>query len=344
MEISLGAVEPEKYIHEKARRLGCEVTSEYNQHWLKLPSEIGNGTYKGITFNDGFNLFQYKVKHSKDVKITFDKPKERRYMLIYNLDEAAELHIDETQQQIDLKKYQNIVVSIPAGASYTIKFSKDKPYFLNILDFSGLQENLGEQEIHPWKKIIQGLFAKFGESEFFVHTGNYNLTSLELFHQIENFKKDGMLEYLFTDAKAHEILVRQLAHYEEEIRNPLARINGSAEEAEIIAQATQIIRKDLEEIKTVTDLARRCATNNNKLQEGFQRYLGQTVNRYLTAARMEKGRDLLIETNYTVSEIVDRVGLRSKSYFSKMFREKYGFSPSEFKRRMKQTAEEQLSS
>ncbi|MCP9200479.1 AraC family transcriptional regulator [Gramella sp. GC03-9] len=339
MEISLGTVNPEEYIREHARYLDAEVVSRYNQYWLNLPPEIGEGIYKGIAFNDGFNLFQYKMIHHTDMEIFFEQRDEPRNILIFNLKEKAELKINGDQEKVMLDKYQNFVISIPEGTPYSLKFSKNRPYFLNILDISGLQINFDKKNIHAWEKIMNRLFQNFDSSKLYIHKGNYNLASLELFEHIENFKKNDMLEYLFLDAKAHEILVRQLSLYESEIMDPEAGIVGSAEDAEIIASATRIIKNRLGEIKTVTDLARSCATNNNKLQEGFRRYLGQTVNRYLISARMERGRDLLIETNYTISEIVDRIGLRSKSYFSKMFREKYGFSPSEFRRRLKRNSE-----
>ncbi len=47
---------------------------------------------------------------------------------------------------------------------------------------------------------------------------------------------------------------------------------------------------------------------------------------------MKLAKDLLLNFDYSISEIVYMVGLSSRSYFSKIFRDQYGTSPSEFRK------------
>ena len=339
MKIKLSTTQPKECFLEFASQLETEIDSDYNQFSINIPSKMGVGSFKGVSCNDNLNLFQYYGNFVKNLEIEFDKKENSQLLIFYNLLDEIELLINDTVLRIEI--YQNVVLSIPAGYSYKIKFSNNSSYALNVLDITNLKlKSKAENSENEWEKILNELFSQIDSGEIYYHKGSYNLKSVELFKQIENFKKEGILKYLFLEAKAHEILVQQLLRYEEEILDPNDMLNGSARNAEFIAQAAQILREELKEIKTVKDLARSCATNNNKLQEGFKRYFGQTVNQYLNSVRIEKGSDLLIETDYNISEIVDAIGLSSKSYFSKIFRQRYGISPSEFRKRLKKASVE----
>jgi AraC-like DNA-binding protein len=89
-------------------------------------------------------------------------------------------------------------------------------------------------------------------------------------------------------------------------------------------------------LTTVALLAKRVGLNVNKLQDGFQSIYNDTVNGYVQKTRLEIARNLLMITEFNISEIVRKIGLSSKSYFSKIFKEEYQISPSEFRRNRKE--------
>lgn len=59
----------------------------------------------------------------------------------------------------------------------------------------------------------------------------------------------------------------------------------------------------------------------------FKNLTGQAPGSYITQIRMEMAKMLLEETELSVSEIMDRVGIASISSFSKMFKKYYGYAP-----------------
>ncbi|WP_428665806.1 ATP-binding protein [Runella sp.] len=67
-----------------------------------------------------------------------------------------------------------------------------------------------------------------------------------------------------------------------------------------------------------------------QLRRKLKALMGQTVTEYIRNYRLEKAAELLRKKAGTVSEIAYRVGFESLSYFSKVFVEKYGVSPSEY--------------
>lgn len=98
-----------------------------------------------------------------------------------------------------------------------------------------------------------------------------------------------------------------------------------------IHRAAYIITNEILDFTTVKALAQEVDLNSNKLQVGFQIEFSKTVHNYVHDHRMTLAATLLKNSKYSISEIVYKVGLSSKSYFSKVFKERYLVSPSHFR-------------
>ena len=76
------------------------------------------------------------------------------------------------------------------------------------------------------------------------------------------------------------------------------------------------------------------AQNMNMSRSSFYRKItavtGMSPNEYLKNFRLNKAAELLRD-GCRVSEVSERVGFTSSSYFAKCFRAKFGVLPSEFK-------------
>lgn len=67
----------------------------------------------------------------------------------------------------------------------------------------------------------------------------------------------------------------------------------------------------------------------SSLQRGFKKYLGVSPKQYLIKLRMNKALELLRENKLSVKEIAFACGYEDKKYFSRIFKKKYGYPPSE---------------
>ena len=90
------------------------------------------------------------------------------------------------------------------------------------------------------------------------------------------------------------------------------------------------IQGDLSTNLSVETLAKEAGTNVNKLQEGFKYVYDLTVNKYMQHIKLEAAKEMLKLSEKNISEIVTSIGLNNRSYFSKIFKEKYGVSPKYF--------------
>ena len=57
-----------------------------------------------------------------------------------------------------------------------------------------------------------------------------------------------------------------------------------------------------------------------------------TYSAYVQQIRLEKAEHLLISSEKTIEEIAENVGYNNKGYFYKIFQEKYGMTPSKFRK------------
>ncbi len=66
-------------------------------------------------------------------------------------------------------------------------------------------------------------------------------------------------------------------------------------------------------------------------QRLFKRLMGVSPHEYLAGIRLERARDLLLNTTDSVSNVSRSVGFRSQSHFARVFREVNGVSPLAFR-------------
>lgn len=76
--------------------------------------------------------------------------------------------------------------------------------------------------------------------------------------------------------------------------------------------------------------------SKNYLSNLFKQETGTTIWNYLVGVRMQKAREMVLNTDLKLYEIADRLGYTDQIYFSRIFKEHYGFSPLEFKKRIEQ--------
>ena len=79
--------------------------------------------------------------------------------------------------------------------------------------------------------------------------------------------------------------------------------------------------------------AQRVAVNSTYLNRYFNQEYGCSFLQYLTSLRIEKAEMLLRDSNAEIEDICYNTGFNSPSAFHKAFKNRYGYSPSEWRRR-----------
>ena len=82
------------------------------------------------------------------------------------------------------------------------------------------------------------------------------------------------------------------------------------------------------DIETVCDVA---FISVSSLQRAFAKHFGMSPKQYLIQLRMNQALELLTENELSVKEISFACGFTDEKYFSRAFKKKYGYSPSQLK-------------
>src|SRR5690606_12327471 len=167
------------------------------------------------------------------------------------------------------------------------------------------------------------------EKKFF-YQGNYSIKAADIVEEINQKKLDGFLRSVFVEGKLYEMLVIQIAQYmDDQGEDNLPKILRQRD-IENVKKAIEIVKANLDTNLSIDYLANEVGTNVNKLQEGFKYMYDLTVNKYMQHLKLEVAKEMLESSDNNISQIVNLIGLNNRSYFSKIFKEKYNVSPKYF--------------
>lgn len=71
--------------------------------------------------------------------------------------------------------------------------------------------------------------------------------------------------------------------------------------------------------------------NYDSISELFTKYEGVTIEKYVISKRLEKVKELLVYSDFTLTEVAHIAGFNSINHLSRQFKELVGLSPSHFK-------------
>ncbi|MDA3859418.1 MAG: GlxA family transcriptional regulator [Roseovarius sp.] len=94
-----------------------------------------------------------------------------------------------------------------------------------------------------------------------------------------------------------------------------------------LSQVIQMMEGNIEEPISPSVLARDVGMSTRQLERLFRRYLSRSPKRYYMELRLQKARNLLMQTDMTVINVALACGFASPSHFSKCYRAHYNTTP-----------------
>ena len=105
-----------------------------------------------------------------------------------------------------------------------------------------------------------------------------------------------------------------------------AKVNDPA-----VRQVVLAIERTLSEPITTADLANSVNMSRRHLERRFRQEMKIGVQEFVRDMRLRMAHDLLMNTGQTVTEIAYECGFKHHTYFTALFKKKFGFSPKEFR-------------
>lgn len=100
----------------------------------------------------------------------------------------------------------------------------------------------------------------------------------------------------------------------------------------IIRKACLHFRENLDTNVNIETLAKELHVGYSYFRQMFRKYTGISPTQYHLSLRIQKAKDLLVSTDQSFKEIAIDLGFESYFYFSRIFKDKTGKSPMEFRK------------
>jgi len=101
-------------------------------------------------------------------------------------------------------------------------------------------------------------------------------------------------------------------------------------EDELLEKILAYIDETIYEPITIAEICEKFSLSRSSLQILFKENMDQSPKKYINELKLEKGRQMICENKYTISEIALMLGFNSIHYFSRAFTQKYHMAPSEY--------------
>lgn len=161
--------------------------------------------------------------------------------------------------------------------------------------------------------------------------GGWSIPSMrEITNQIINCPYDESTRQFYYDLKVRELLFQLL---EKSFRRDIKSYDFTAFEISRIHEARTILEKYIDKKPlTIRTLSKQVALNEFKLKSGFRKYFHSGIFEWLMVQKMQKARDLILNTNKPVKEIASLVGYPRTTNFITAFRRQFGVTPGALRR------------
>lgn len=226
-----------------------------------------------------------------------------------------------------------------------LDISRRKSHGSHLKVFAAIEKDINNESIADFKYHLEGLKASF-------QTGNYaidyclstirDLVTL-LYQIIQRYQLDMWVMYGY-DIREY---CKQLKDIDEvfewmnkvcEVLLTNIRQKKRPGDDNLKEKLEQMINDYLEKDITLDYLSDCLSMRPDVLSRTFRQLMGKSYTAYIKEKKLNRALEL-IEQNHTMKEIAARLGYSSPQYFIKLFKETYGVTPYQYKKRKLQRGE-----
>lgn len=335
--IEIKSLPVKKVIRDIAKALDIDYKNNCGEYTLTLPPQVGSGWITGIDTKGGLGVLLYDCTFKEETRLQFSINDVHPLKFLYLLSGSIEHYFENDENNVhEIEEYQTSIVGSHLDKGHILLFRANTHTRLHSLEIDRKRFSKKMKcELKNLTGKIKSLFEDVKAENHFYFKDHFSLELAELFKKMYEFEKMDYLRKIYLEGMAYQILIKQIVLYLDSEKEEHERNILRTTEVEQVRKAVLYIEANITDTPNIEEIGREVGLNQNKLQQGFKILYNNTVNRYIHKMRLEMARYLLLRTEYSISEIAERIGLNSKSYFSKIFRESYNISPSEYREKNK---------
>ncbi|MDO6473496.1 helix-turn-helix transcriptional regulator [Maribacter sp. 1_MG-2023] len=303
--------------------LGGSISSFQGDRILQYDNDKGSGRIQTVSLGSGISYTEYDLDLNDDFNFDLKLDENRSLYFIYCLE--GSFRFSKGKETSKVEALQTVVIG-GSIETINIKLREATKSNLSIIkvtqDGESLSKNVNNNELY------EQLFASFLNEDGSAHVGTFNLKIKEQLLQIRSITQVGLVRKLLIEGIVNFTLALEILHCKQDIENS-GQVSTMLTKKELlrIEEAVNAIKRIPEFPYTVTDLSKEYGLSPTKLQEGFKVTEGTTVTNFIRNERLILAEELIQTSDMNISEIVYSIGFTSRSYFSKIFRNKFKCTP-----------------
>ena len=329
-----------KQLNKLNNKLGGSISRLEGDRIMQCHNDKGIGRAVSVALEAGISYTEYDFNLVKDLKLELDNNTGTALYFIYclkgNLKYAWK---NDRKQHKEVLELQTVILGSNESA-LNVHIAKEQETSFAVIKVektSNYQSDSVEDVALNQKLFYQ--FLTLNDTEPYEYHGTFNLKIKEQLLQIRAIKQAGLVRKLLVKGIIHFTLALELMHHQRDMENNKS-LNTSLTKKELLCvnEAIEAIAHKPEYPYTINYLCRQYGLSAAKLQEGFKVLEGCTVANYIKNQRVELAEELIKTGDLNISEVVYTIGLTSRSYFSKIFRQRYNCTPKYYQEKCKNLA------
>lgn len=178
---------------------------------------------------------------------------------------------------------------------------------------------------------ISGLELAKQCSEIYPNIGIVLISAYSSFEYARQAIRCNVIDYILkpVDDDEFEMAMANLKNYLDKISGN----NAATNQLDTITQRIeQYFEQHYSENITATTVAKHLMISPDYFSFYFKKHTGQNFSLYLRNYRLEKACELLKSTDLKITTILEKIGYKSMTHFYESFAEKYGVTPSDYRK------------
>lgn len=86
--------------------------------------------------------------------------------------------------------------------------------------------------------------------------------------------------------------------------------------------------------KSVEDYAKTCNLSESRFSHIFKEEFGISPKHYMIKIKIQKAKDLIKDTDLSICQVAEMVGIDNQNYFSRLFKKHTGLSPNQYRNKL----------
>ncbi|GAA4271972.1 AraC family transcriptional regulator [Aquimarina gracilis] len=319
--------------YELQKILDGKIVKNQDVYTISTNSALGKGAVRYIHLQPGLQAYDFDITLHENLEIPISRVSFTSLQFLYCLEGDCSHQFEDLDKIHLIDQFQTAVIHSNKGLESRIFVKAGKRLVLNIIAVNKKEYfDKFSNESNKFGKRIQELLYQIGNKQKHFHLGSHSLKIAEQLKLLIGLEYDNEIsEMLSQKGRYYLILAKHIEQFCLEVDNNTNTSGLLKNELKMITQMSDFIKQYPEIQHSIKTLCLESGLSPAKLQEGFKFMYNRTVSDFVRNTRLDKAEKLIRTTDLTISEIVYTVGLTSRSYFCKIFKKKYRYSPKEYK-------------